>query len=98
MMYVCPQLLDVRYITLLLRIAGDGPHTNAEDARILADDRGSEKLGHVFNVLILKLNTQNLSVLYQRPKATLGIIRSLRRIKCLLEISRLARPHLRYNS
>ena len=82
----------------MLRIAGDGPHINAEDARILADNRSGEKFWHIFNVLTLKLSAQNVSMFYQRPKATLGIIRSLRRIKCLLEISRLARPHLRYNS
>ena len=71
---VSTQLLISRYITLLLRVAGDWFHINAKDARVLAHDRGREKLGHVFNSLTLKLIAQDLRVRDHGPETSLGIV------------------------
>src|SRR5437016_2162982 len=72
---VSTQLLIVRYITLWLRVAGDWLHIDAKDARVLAHDRGSEKLGHVFNSLTLKLIAQDLRVRHHGPETSLRIVR-----------------------
>ena len=47
-LFVSTRLLIGSYRTLLLRVAGDWFHIDAKDARVLAHDRGREKLGHVF--------------------------------------------------
>src|SRR5438132_8945841 len=71
---VASQLLIGNYTTLRLRVAGDWFHINAKDARILAHDRGCEKLWHVFNSLTLKLIAQDLRVRDHGPETSLGIV------------------------